>query len=78
MPVPTLLLVGGVVLGVLLALVCRVAGLGSPRGRRARAADQRLRAAIAEVAEELVVAPVEAELDGVPDACATGWSRRSR
>ena len=58
---PTLLLVGGVVLGVLLALFCRVLVRSTAR-HRAAAADQRLRTAIAQVAEELVVRPVEAEL----------------
>ncbi len=61
-PVPTLMLVGGVLVGVLLALVSRVlAGLGARA--RARSADRRLRSAIAEVTERLVVEPVEAELD---------------
>ena len=61
-PVPTLLLVGGVVLGLLLALLCRVL-VGRSARRRARRADQRLRAAVHEVADELVVAPLAAELD---------------
>lgn len=60
-PVPTLLLVGGVVLGVLLALVCRVLVALTAR-RRARAADRRLRSAISGVSRELVVEPVAAEL----------------
>ena len=61
-PVPTLLLVGGVVAGVLLALVCRVLVSLTAR-RRARSADRRLRSAIREVSQELVVTPVEAELE---------------
>ena len=60
-PVPTGLLLGGVLAGVLLALLCRVLVRWSSR-RRARAAERRLRRAVAEVCEELVVAPVEAEL----------------
>jgi hypothetical protein len=60
-PVPVLLLVGGVVLGVLLALFCRVLVAATARAR-GRTADRRLRAAIATVAEELVVAPVRSEL----------------
>jgi len=60
-PLPLVLLVGGVVLGVLLALFCRFLVRATAR-RRARSADSRLRAAIAEVAHELVVDPVEAEL----------------
>ncbi|GAB2617762.1 50S ribosome-binding GTPase [Nocardioides ginkgobilobae] len=58
---PLLLLGGGVVLGVLLALLCR--GLVSATARsRAATADGRLRAAVSEVSAELVVAPVQAEL----------------
>jgi hypothetical protein len=59
--VPTALLLAGVLLGVLLALVCRLLVSATARSR-ARAADRRLRAAISEVAEELVVAPVRGEL----------------
>ncbi|MFT3871121.1 MAG: ABC transporter [Nocardioides sp.] len=60
-PLPTLLLLGGVALGILLALVCRllVAGTAS---RRAKAADHRLRAVIGEVSQDLVVTPIDAEL----------------
>jgi hypothetical protein len=61
-PVPTVMLLGGIGLGVLLALVCRVL-VGATARRRARSADRRLRQAISEVCAELVVAPVEAELD---------------
>jgi GTP-binding protein EngB required for normal cell division len=61
MPLPLLLLVGGVALGVLLALVCR--GLVSATARsRAAAADRALRERVHEVATELVVEPVVAEL----------------
>ncbi|WP_205475028.1 GTPase [Nocardioides sp. SYSU D00038] len=58
---PVLMLVGGVVLGILLALLCRVL-VGLSARRRAASADRRLRAAVHEVSQELVVAPVEAEL----------------
>ena len=58
---PTVMLVGGIVLGVLLALVCRLL-VGLTARRRARAADRRLRDAISGVSRELVVEPVEAEL----------------
>ncbi len=61
LPLPTLMLLGGIALGVLLALVCRLLVAATAR-RRARSADRRLRAAISEVSEELVVRPVEAEL----------------
>ncbi len=60
-PLPTLLLVGGILLGVLLALVCRWLVALTAR-KRARTADKRLREAISEVSQEVVVAPVQAEL----------------
>ncbi len=62
LPLPTVLLLGGVALGVALAVLCRGVVRLAAR-RRARAADRRLRSAIAEVAERLVVAPVEAEVE---------------
>jgi hypothetical protein len=57
-----MLLVGGVVAGILLALVCRLLVDLTAR-RRAASADRKLRAAVHEVSQELVVAPVEHELD---------------
>ena len=59
--VPTLLLLGGVLVGVLLALVCRWLVSFTARSR-ARRADKRLRDAISEVSAEVVVAPIQAEL----------------
>jgi hypothetical protein len=61
-PVPTVLLVGGVLAGVLLALLCRVLVTRSAR-RRAQRADRRLRDAVDEVTDELVIGPLVAELD---------------
>jgi hypothetical protein len=61
-PVPTALLIGGVALGILLAVLCRVL-VGRSARKRARRADRRLRAAVDEVTDELVVAPLRAELD---------------
>ncbi len=58
---PTALLLGGVILGVLLALACRLLVSATARSR-ARTADRRLREAISRVADELVVAPVRGEL----------------
>lgn len=58
---PVLLLVGGVVVGLVLALLCRFL-VDLTAKRRAAAADRRLRAAVREVSSELVVAPLEAEL----------------
>ena len=65
-PVPTLMLLGGVAAGILLALVCRllVRLTARSRGRTARA---RLTGAISGVARELVIEPVEAELAAYRD-----------
>ncbi|GAW52273.1 putative ABC transporter [Nocardioides sp. PD653] len=56
-----ILLVGGLVLGIAIDLVCRVVAGGTAR-RRATDADDRLRASVSGVSQELVVAPVETEL----------------
>ncbi|MGH3509645.1 MAG: GTPase [Nocardioidaceae bacterium] len=58
LPLPTLLLLGGVLLGVLLALVSRYV-VGWSARRKARAVDRRLRSAISEVTELLVVEPID-------------------
>ena len=61
-PVPTLLFLGGVLLGVGLAVACVVAArVGG--GRRAAEVRGRLRQAVGEAADEIVVAPVRAEVD---------------
>lgn len=60
-PVPTLMLLGGVILGLLLAGCCRVLVNGTARSR-AKTADRRLRKGIHQVTQELVVAPIETEL----------------
>ena len=65
-PLPTIMLLGGVVLGVLLALVCRLLVSMTAR-RRARTADHRLRRAIGEVSDELVVQPVQGVLAAYAD-----------
>lgn len=59
--VPTLLLVLGVVLGLLLAWLGRALASGGAAARRRRA-ESRLRGAIEQVADELMLGPVEAEL----------------
>ncbi|GAB4083832.1 50S ribosome-binding GTPase [Myceligenerans cantabricum] len=60
-PWPTLLVLGGLLLGVLVALVSRVlAAIGARR--RAAAARRRLRASVAQVADRLVRLPVGEEL----------------
>jgi GTP-binding protein EngB required for normal cell division len=61
-PIPTLLFLGGIVVGVLVAVLCRFFIRISAR-RRARRAEQRLVAAIAQVTDDLVVLPVQAEVD---------------
>ncbi|MEN3536374.1 GTPase [Microbispora sp. ZYX-F-249] len=61
-PWPTVLLLGGALAGVLIALLCRVfAWIGGRR--RARRAAKALRAGIERVAGELIVAPTRDELD---------------
>jgi len=59
---PILLLLGGVVVGILLALLCRLLVDLTARNRAA-AADRKLRDAVHRVSAELVVAPIEAELE---------------
>ena len=59
-PVPTLMIAGGVVLGIFLALTGRFIAAAAANARAARAR-KRLNAAVAAVAEELVVEPVEVE-----------------
>jgi len=61
LPWPTVLLLGGAVLGVLVALLCRLASWFGG-WRRARKAARALRAGVERIAGELVVEPIEAEL----------------
>ena len=61
-PVPTLLLVGGVGLGILLALFCRVLVHFTARAR-AHAVDRRLRSGIRSVVTDMVTKPIDAELE---------------
>ncbi|GAB1688265.1 GTPase family protein [Krasilnikovia sp. M28-CT-15] len=66
-PLPTLLLLGGLILGVLLAWLLKpVIAVGARRARRR--AEQRLRVAVTEVAREYVVAPVREVLNGYAQA----------
>jgi hypothetical protein len=74
-PLPTALLLGGAAAGVVLALVARwVNGFGAKR--RARAVGRALTRQVELVGEELVVAPVEAELRARHDLAAA--LRRAR
>ena len=58
---PTALLVGGLLAGIVLAALARLANRFGAR-RRARRARRDLHARVAQVAEELVIVPLEAEL----------------
>jgi GTP-binding protein EngB required for normal cell division len=64
LPAPTALLLGGLVGGVLLALLGSLAARVGAH-RRARAAARRLRAAVADVARRLVVEPLATETDAL-------------
>ncbi|AWS47192.1 GTPase family protein [Streptosporangium sp. 'caverna'] len=61
LPWPTFLLIGGVLLGLVIALLSRVAAWLGGR-RRARRAAKALRASVDQVARELVLEPVDGEL----------------
>jgi hypothetical protein len=75
-PVPTLMLLGGVLAGVLLALLSRLfAGISARR--RAAAVQRRLHTAIGEVTQRHVVEPVQAELDAYR-ACRDGIAAARR
>lgn len=61
-PIPTGLLIGGVLLGLIVAfLSARLAAVGA--ARRSRAVRNRAESAVAEVSDELVIAPMQAELE---------------
>jgi GTP-binding protein EngB required for normal cell division len=61
LPLPTLMLVGGVLAGILLDVLCRLLTKVSARSK-ARSADRRLRGAIGEVTDRLVIEPIEDEV----------------
>jgi GTP-binding protein EngB required for normal cell division len=60
-PVPTVMLLGGVIVGVVLALLSRVLATLSAK-RKAAKVERRLRNAIAEVVQEHVIDPIEVEV----------------
>ena len=60
-PVPTVMIAGGVLLGIVLAIAARFV-VGAAAASRGAVARKRLKAAVADVAERLVVAPVEREV----------------
>jgi GTP-binding protein EngB required for normal cell division len=68
-PIPTWLVLGGAAAGIVLAFLARLVN-GAGASRRARAAGRSLRTGIEQVAEELVIDPVERELDVRARLCA--------
>jgi len=79
---PTVLLLGGILAGLLLAVLARLVN-GAAARRRAGAAGRSLRRRVEEVGDELVAAPVEAELEAYRRLCETvqvaaGAGRRGR
>jgi GTP-binding protein EngB required for normal cell division len=69
MPVPTLMLVGGALAGLLLAVLARIVNSFGSR-RRERRAQRVLRQGVRDVASELVLDPLEAELRAREALCA--------
>jgi hypothetical protein len=61
LPLPTVLVIGGLLAGLLLALLARMLAVLAARRRRRRA-ESMLRESVADVADTLVLAPVRAEL----------------
>ena len=60
-PVPTVMIVGGALLGIVLAILAKFIAAAAARARGS-AARKRLRASVAAVAEDLVVEPVALEV----------------
>jgi hypothetical protein len=60
-PVPTLMIAGGIVLGIFLAIAGQLIAAAAAKARAAKAR-RRLNAAVAAVAQEFVVEPVEIEV----------------
>ena len=77
LPVPTALLIGGVVAGLLLSFLAGLVN-GVAARRRARAAECSLRARVEDVADELVVSPVESELAAYERLCELLETARGR
>ena len=68
LPIPTLLLIGGLLAGILCALLFRAINRASAR-RRARRARRELQAGVESAADELIIVPVEAELTARRELC---------
>jgi len=75
-PIPTWLLLGGAAAGIVLALLARQVNAVAAR-RRARRAARALRTELEQAARELVVEPVEQELDAYVRLCAAVEGARS-
>jgi GTP-binding protein EngB required for normal cell division len=76
-PIPTWLVLGGAVAGIVLAFAARlINAVGA--NRRARRAGHSLREQVEQVARELVVAPVERELEVVSEFCRAVAEARRR
>ena len=69
-PVPTVMIAGGVLLGIVLAIGARFIS-GAAAASRSAVARKRLTAAVAAVAGELVVVPVEREVSRLAKFTAT-------
>jgi GTP-binding protein EngB required for normal cell division len=69
LPVPTVLLVAGILGGLLVAFLARLA-VGAGARRRARSAQRLLSERVAAVGDELIVAPVQDELAAREQLCA--------
>lgn len=76
-PIPTWLLLGGTVTGIVLGFLARLAN-GAGANRRARRAARSLRERVDAVATELVAGPVERELDAHERLCAAVETARNR
>jgi hypothetical protein len=75
-PIPTWLLLGGAAAGIVLAFLARIVN-GSGAKRRARRASRSLGDGVGAVAHELVVGPVERELDVHARLCAAVQEART-
>jgi GTP-binding protein EngB required for normal cell division len=67
-PIPTWLVLGGIAVGIVLALLARSVNRGGAR-RRARRAARSLRGEVERVAQELVISPMEEELSAHTQLC---------
>ena len=76
-PIPTWLLLGGAATGIVLAFIARLLN-GAGANRRARRAARSLRQQVDQVAHELVLGPLDRELDAYEQLCAAVSTARGR